>query len=111
MGYPLWPDLVDRITDEGTRRTVLGQVIELRAGIEDAARPDMAQVQGLAAGNLETLLRGIDQVYSSIPRSVVDASGPSTAAVAKEIARIIYLNLYRLVDIQTKLARHTGRDQ
>ena len=56
----------------------------------------------------EKLLREIEEVYGELPKSKVCTTGRSAIEVAKYIAQIIFLDDYRPVDIQEKLAAHAA---
>ncbi|MGI4745817.1 MAG: SIR2 family protein [Janthinobacterium lividum] len=98
--------LVDKITDSGTRPIVNGHIIELKATVEELQIRNRRKHKEWSTPALEDLLHKIDHVYGSIKRSTVCTSGRSAAAVAKEIARIIFLDSYEPVEIQAELAKH-----
>ena len=56
----------------------------------------------------EKLVREMEEVYGSLPRSVVYTTGRSATAVAKEISRIIFLDDYQPVNIQDQLAGYAA---
>ncbi len=100
--------LVDKITDDGTRPIVGGHIIELKATVEELHIRNRRKHKEGAHHELERLLRAIDTIYGPVNRSVVCTSGRSASAVAKEVARIIFLGEYQPVDIQAELIRHAA---
>jgi len=100
--------LTETITDDGTRRIVPGHIIELKATVEELQVRTRRRHKDWPLAELDRLLQNIDQVYGPVTRSTVCTSGRTAAAVAKEIARIIYLDPYQPVDIQAEMAKHAG---
>ena len=98
--------LLNRVTDNHARRIANGHIIELTATIEELHIRTRRKHKEWPDDELEGLLKGIRSVYGPVVRSVVCTSGRSAAAVAKEIARIIFLCDYEPVDIQAELAKH-----
>jgi hypothetical protein len=98
--------LIDTITDDGTRPIVVGHIIELKATLEELHIRTRRKHKEWPDHELERLLYEIDHIYGPIKRSTVCTSGRGAAAVAKEIARIIFLGPYKPVDIQAELAKH-----
>ena len=100
--------LIDTITDVGTRPIVAGYIIELKATVEELHIRTRRKHKQWPDHELARLLYEIDQVYGPVKRSTVWTSGRNAAAVAKEIARIIFLGGYEPVDVQAELAKHAG---
>jgi len=55
--------------------------------------------------SVKALIGSLDEVYGGVQKSVVSTLGRSAADVAKEIARIIYLDDYAPVDIEAELLK------
>lgn len=98
--------LIDKITDNETRPIVSGHIIELKATVEELHVRNRRKHKDWPDHELERLLSEIAQVYGPIKRSTVSTTGRSAAAVAKEIARIIFLESYEPVNIQAELTKH-----
>jgi len=101
--------LVTTITDEGTRPIVEGHIIELKAPVEELHIRNCRKHKDWPDHELQRLLSEIETIYGRLPRSTVCTSGRSAAAVAKEVARIIYLEPYTPVNIEAELTRHATR--
>ena len=51
------------------------------------------------------LLRRIDEVYGSLERTVICTRGRDATAVAREIAKVIFLDEYKPVDLEGTLRK------
>ena len=98
--------LIDHITDKKKREIVQGHVIELTAPVADLKIRNSLKHKYWPKKEFERLIGAIGEVYGPLERSIVCTSGRSAAAVAKELARIIFLDPYRPVDLQDVLAKH-----
>lgn len=100
--------LVDRITDKNKRGIVQGHVIELTAPVADLKIRNSLKHKYWPNKEFARLIGAIGEVYGPLERSTVCTSGRSAAAVAKELARIIFLDPYRPVDLQEELAKYAS---
>ena len=100
--------LVDHITDKNKRKIVQGHVIELTAPVADLKIRNSLKHKYWPKKEFERLIGAIGEVYGPLERSTVCTSGRSAAAVAKELARIIFLDPYRPVDLQVELAKYAA---
>jgi hypothetical protein len=98
--------LVDHITDNNKRGIVHGHVIELTAPVADLKIRNSLKHKSWPKKEFERLIGAIGEVYGPLERSTVCTSGRSAAAVAKELARIIFLDPYRPVNLHGELAKH-----
>ncbi|WP_428332894.1 SIR2 family protein [Novosphingobium sp.] len=98
--------LVDHITDKHKRGIVQGHVIELTAPVADLKIRNSLKHKYWPNKEFNRLIGAIGEVYGPLERSTVCTSGRSAAAVAKEIARIIFLSPYRPVDLQNELEKY-----
>jgi hypothetical protein len=99
-------ELLETVTDNYTRPIVVGHIIELTATVDELHIRNRRKHKDWSHVALERLLSRIEEVYGPISRSVICTKGRSAAAVAKEIARIIFLCEYQPVDIQAELVEH-----
>jgi hypothetical protein len=102
--------LLDHITDKNKRSIVQGHVIELTAPVADLKIRNSLKHKYWPNKEFERLIGSIGEVYGPLERSTVCTSGRSAAAVAKELARIIFLDSYRPVDLQSELAKYAKAD-
>ena len=100
--------LVDTITDDGTRPIVGGHIIELKAPVEELHIRNCLKHKDWPDHELERLMAEIGTIYGSLKRSEVCTSGRSATAVAKEVARIIFIEKYEPVDIQAELTKYAA---
>ncbi|MEA1015389.1 SIR2 family protein [Sphingosinicella sp. LY1275] len=96
--------LLAEVTDRNSRTIVKGHIIQLTAPVADLKIRNSLKHKYWPSKEFERLIGAIDEVYGSIDRSIVCTSGRSAAAVAKELARIIFLDPYQPVDLQNELA-------
>lgn len=98
--------LLSTITDDKTRPIAEGHIIELKAPIEELHIRNCRKHKDWPDHELKRLLSEIQAIYGPLERSIVCTSGRSAAAVAKEVARIIFLEPYNPVKIEAELVRH-----
>lgn len=102
--------LADHVTDKNSRTIVKGHIIQLTAPVADLMIRNSLKHKYWPVKEFKKLVGAIDEVYGPIERSVVCTSGRSASGVAKEIARIIFLEPYRPVDLQTELVRFANAE-
>jgi hypothetical protein len=101
--------LIEKITDEGAWKVEPGHIIELSASLEEIRIRNSLKHKYWPDDEYKKLLRDIEEVYGELPKSKICTTGRSVAEVAKHIARIIFLDDYRPVDIQERLAGHAAK--
>ncbi len=101
--------LLEKITDEGTWRVEQGHIIELDASLEEIQIRNSLKHKYWPVDEYEKLVRDIKEIYGSLQRSTICTTGRSAAQVAKHIARIIFLDDYHPVDVQSELERHATK--
>lgn len=99
--------LLDQITEGDTWSVEQGHIIQLNASLEDLRIRNSLKHKYWPDDAFLELVREMEEVYGTLPRSVVCTIGRSASAVAKEIARVIFLEDYKPVDIQNQLAGHS----
>src|SRR5262249_32751193 len=57
---------------------------------------------------LVRLKTAIEEIYGSVPKSTVWTCGRTSADVAREIAKVIFLHDYQEVDLRKVLQEHIG---
>lgn len=97
--------LLEKIT-EGVRKVEPGHIIELSASLEEIRIRNSLKHKYWPDDEYERLLRDIAEVYGDLPKSEISTTGRSAAEVAKHIARIIFLDEYRPVEIQDHLTAY-----
>lgn len=102
--------LIDKITDGGAWKIEPGHIIELSASLEDIRIRNSLKHKFWPDKDYQELLDRIQEVYGSIDRTIVSTHGRSAAQVAKQIARIIFLNDYNPVDIGKVLSSYVNDD-
>lgn len=100
--------LLETVTDEGTRPIVNGHIIELIAPVDELRIRNCRKHKDWPPHELKRLLTEIEKVYGNLKRSTICTSGRSAAAVAKEVARVIFLEPYSPVDVQAELTKHAA---
>jgi hypothetical protein len=100
--------LLEKITDDSTWKVAPGHIIQLDASLEEIRIRNSLKHKYWPDDEYEKLLRDIQEIYGKLARSVVYTTGRSSAAVAKEIARIIFIDDYRPVNLQDELNKHAS---
>lgn len=98
--------LLKEITDDGNRVIAPGHLIHLDAVVDELKIRNSLKHKYWNDIYLTELLEHIESVYGELPKSVVCTRGRSAIAVARAIARIIFVDEYRPVDIQEQLASY-----
>ncbi len=102
--------LLKEITDDGNRVIAPGHLIHLDAVVDELEIRNSLKHKYWDDIYLTELLEHINEVYGSLPKSVVCTRGRNAIAVARAIARIIFVDEYRPVDIQAELMAHAKAD-
>lgn len=100
--------LLDTITEDDTRLIAKGHIIQLDASLEDLRIRNSLKHKYWPDDEMERLVREMGEVYGELPRSIVCTIGRSPSVVAKEIARVIFLEEYRPVDVQGQLTKYAN---
>lgn len=101
--------LLEKITDEGAWNVEPGHIIELCASLEEVRVRNSLKHKYWPDDEYEKLFRDIQEVYGELPKSSICTTGRSATEVAKQIARIIFLEKYNPVDIQALLSTHASK--
>lgn len=104
-------DLLEQITEEGTWTVAQGHIIQLNASLEELRIRNSLKHKYWPDDEIEKLIREMKEIYGALPKSVVCTTGRSATAVAKEIARIIFLDDYRPVNVEEQLTRHAAASE
>lgn len=101
--------LLDHVTIRGESPIERGHVIYLDCDLPSARIRMSLKHQYWKQEDLEAQLRSMDAVYDKTERSIVDTNGRTSAEVAREIARVIFVHQYTPVDVGDKLQRIAKR--
>jgi hypothetical protein len=78
-------------------------VIILECGIEELKLRNSLKHKYWPDTELQRLVGEIEQVYANVPQTRICTRGRTIAEVAREIAKVIFLDDYTPADIETKL--------
>lgn len=98
--------LLEKITDDGAWSIEPGHIIELNASLEEIRVRNSLKHKFWPDDEYDKLLRDIKEIYGGLPRSSISTTGRTIEEVGKHIARIIFLDEYKPVDIQKELEAH-----
>jgi hypothetical protein len=101
-------NLLDEITNDGAFKIMPGQVIMLECDIEELKRRNSLKHKYWTDEDLQVLMDEIESVYHSVPQTRICTRGRAVAEVAREIAKVIFLDEYTPVDIEAKLREFAG---
>jgi hypothetical protein len=96
-------NLLNAITSGGAFKIATGQLIMLECGIEEIRLRNSLKHKYWPDEELQRLADEIEQVYANVPQTRICTRGRTIAEVAREIARVIFLDDYSPADIETKL--------
>jgi len=97
--------LVDKITNAGANSIAAGHVIYLHSCVDDIRFRTSLKHKYWSDEEYNELVDNILLIYSRLPKSTVYTGGRGPAAVAKEIARIIFTEDYAPADVGAELQR------
>ncbi|MDQ0462510.1 hypothetical protein QO010_000258 [Caulobacter ginsengisoli] len=95
--------LLEQITDNGTREICKGHIIHLECGMEEIRIRNSLKHKYWTDSQYQQLLVRIDEVYGPMVRTTICTRGRDATAVAREIAKVIFLDDYRPVDLEDTL--------
>lgn len=98
--------LLKEITDDGEREIAPGHIIYLEAETEDLKIRNSLKHKYWDNHYLTELVTRIDEIYGDLDKSKICTRGRDATAVARAIARVIFVEPYHAVDIQAQLAKH-----
>lgn len=98
--------LLKEITDDGQRQIAPGHIIHLDAEVDDLKIRNSLKHKYWDNQYLSELLTRIDEIYGGVEKSVVCTRGRDAVAVARAIARIIFVDDYRPVNVEAQLKAH-----
>jgi len=101
--------LIDKITDNDSRKIEPGHVIFLDCDLSDVKVRSSLKHKYWPDQEFERLLNAMAEVYGGVQRSVVCTRGRTATQVAHEIATIIFLDEYRPIDICAELSKFAGQ--
>jgi hypothetical protein len=97
--------LLKKITNSGARELAKGHIIYLDSCIEDVRIRCSLKHKYWPDDVYREIIDNISQVYGNLPHTIVTTGGRDANAVAKEIARIIFLENYVPADVGNELER------
>ena len=96
-------NLLNAITSGGAFKIATGQLIMLECGIEELRLRNSLKHKYWPDEELQRLADEIERVNANVPQTRICTRGRTIAEVAREIARVIFLDDYSPADIETKL--------
>ncbi len=97
--------LLAKITAEGATTLAEGHVIYLESSLDDVRVRNSLKHKYWPDKNYSDLIQKITEVYGGLEHSVICTRGRNAAAVAKEVAKIIFMERYEPADIGKELER------
>ena len=97
--------LIEQITDKSCRPIEKGHVIHLDCDLADVRIRCSLKHKYWDDKEYKDLLHAIDEVYGGLERTVICTRGRNANSVAREIARVIFLDAYRPIDIGKELTK------
>jgi hypothetical protein len=101
--------LLQQITDKKARKIAPGHLIVLDCDILDVRIRSSLKHKYWKEEEYQGLLGYIEEVYGGLKKSIVCTRGRSARMVAHEIAKLIFLDEYRPVDIEAELTKISER--
>ena len=98
-------ELLQHVTAERSWRIERGHIIFLESTLAEVQIRTSFKHKYWKTADLKKHLANLEAVYRGVNRSVVCTSGRGPADVAREIARVIFLQDYQPVDIEAELGR------
>jgi hypothetical protein len=99
-------DLLKVITDGRSHSIEKGHLIYLEGDISDIQQRGTYKHKYWTEKEITELIENIDSVYGDIPTTRICTRGRSAFQVSREIAKVIFLDRYQDVNIETKLEEH-----
>jgi hypothetical protein len=100
--------LLKRITDDGARTLVQGHIIYLKSCVDDVRWRNSLKHRYWPDEKYSELIEKISEIYGPLKHTTITTDGRNAGAVAKEIARVIFLEEYMPADIGAALAKFSG---
>jgi hypothetical protein len=97
--------LVEQITDKNSRSIAPGHIIYLDCDLLDVEIRNSLKHKYWPKDRYSQLLTALQEVYGSLQTSVICTRGRNAQSVAHEIAKVIFLEEYRPIDIGSELTR------
>jgi hypothetical protein len=95
--------LLEAVTNCDAIEIEKGQVIMLECGVEELKLRNSLKHKYWPEDKLQGLMDEIELVYVNVLKARICTRGRSIAGVAREIARVVFLDDYRPADIETEL--------
>ncbi|MCF6116870.1 SIR2 family protein [Mesorhizobium muleiense] len=99
--------LLNKITDGGARKLARGHIIYLQSCVEDVRVRCSFKHKYWPDEKYQELIDNISEIYSELPYTTITTGGRDAGAVAKEIARVIFMETYSPADIGNELKRYS----
>jgi shikimate kinase len=100
--------LLEGITDRGKRPVAPGHIIHLDCDLADIKYRCSLKHKYWPESDYQELLDNAEVIYGEIQRTMICTRGRNSNAVAREIAKVIFLEEYRPVNIETELTKVMG---
>ncbi|MEP7008104.1 MAG: SIR2 family protein [Sphingomonas bacterium] len=99
-------DLLNVITEENFRDIAPGHIIYLESMIDDLKIRNSLKHKYWDTQYLTELISNIEDVYGPLSKSTICTRGRDATAVARAIARVIFIDEYKPTDIKAQLTQH-----
>jgi hypothetical protein len=101
--------LIAKITDNDSRNIEPGHIIFLDCDLADVKVRSSLKHKYWSDQQFQELLQALAEVYGNVDRSVVCTRGRTATQVAHEIAKIIFLEKYRPIDVRAELTKYASQ--
>lgn len=102
--------LLETITDNNARKVEQGHIILLDCDVGDVQLRNSLKHKYWPPEKYEELLKSIREVYGTVRVTTICTRGREQDAVAKEIARVIFLHDYQPVDLGEALGKFSAEE-
>jgi hypothetical protein len=103
--------LLRQITDDNTHELAPGHIIQLDCGLDEIRARNSLKHKYWLDTEYDRLVTAIGDVYGGLTRSIICTRGRDAASVAKEIAKVIFLEEYRPVELGAVLREIASRSE
>jgi hypothetical protein len=100
--------LLKEITDDGQRQIAPGHIIYLEAETDELKIRNSLKHKYWDDLYLNELVQRITEIYGELDKSAICTRGRDAVSVARAIARVIFTEPYRPVDIQEQLQKYAN---
>ncbi|QDP23948.1 hypothetical protein [Bradyrhizobium cosmicum] len=100
--------LLNTITDSRSHAIEKGHLIFLDGDVGDIQQRNTYKHKYWTEAEIEELMGNIDSVYQDVPKTTICTRGRSAAQVAREMAKVIFLDNYCDISLEDRLEQFAG---